>query len=52
MSIAQFTALTSDTPAAAQADVAVQANPQDMNSGNSLQNEFTRHARLNSNLFV
>jgi flagellar basal-body rod modification protein FlgD len=40
MSIAQFTALTSDTPPAAQADVAVQANPQDMNSGTSLQNEF------------
>ena len=40
MSIAQFTALSSDTPTAVTAQSEVQANPADMNSSDSLQNEF------------
>lgn len=40
MSIAQFTALDTDTPVASQSNAGIAANPQDMNSATSLQNEF------------
>lgn len=40
MSLSQFTALSSDTPTAVTAQSEVQANPADMNSADSLQNEF------------
>ncbi|MFA0441107.1 flagellar basal body rod modification protein [Vibrio sp. 10N.286.49.C2] len=40
MSIAQFSALSSDTPLPTQTDAGVSANPQDMNGSSALQNEF------------
>lgn len=40
MSIAQFTALDTDTPTTTQSNPGIAANPQDMNSASSLQNEF------------
>ncbi|WP_435248312.1 flagellar hook assembly protein FlgD [Vibrio sp. nBUS_14] len=40
MSIAQFTALDTETPVAAQTDTGISTNPQDANSATSLQNEF------------
>lgn len=40
MSIAQFTALDADAPLATQSNAGISANPQDMNSASSLQNEF------------
>ncbi|MGF1774400.1 flagellar hook assembly protein FlgD [Vibrio maritimus] len=40
MSIAQFTALDTDSPVAQQTNANVSANPQDANSASSLQNEF------------
>lgn len=40
MSLAQFTALSSDTPAVTTSENQVQANPADMNDAGSLKNEF------------
>ncbi|OLQ79121.1 flagellar basal body rod modification protein [Photobacterium proteolyticum] len=40
MSLAQFTALSSDTPAVTTSESQVQANPADMNDAGALKNEF------------